>query len=77
MPSLRLASLIRTDVGDRLRQLVFLVFVLDCVLELLPVEERPVPSAGGEQLFVLPLLDNFSTFQHDNPTGVTNRTDAM
>src|SRR5438105_582526 len=80
VPSLlRLASFARSAVRDRLRQLDLSVvaLALDCVLELLPVEERPVPSTGGEQLVMPSLLDDLSALEHDNPARVTNRTDAM
>src|SRR5437868_12301582 len=74
---LPLASFAYAAFRDRLRQLDILVVVFDRVLELLPIEERPIPATSGEQLVVTSLLDDLSALEHDDPARVANCADAM
>src|SRR6187397_1727808 len=52
-------------------------FVLDRVLELLAPEQRPVASAGHDQVSVASLFDNASFIEHDDPARVAHGADAV
>src|SRR5215204_1315790 len=52
-------------------------FVLDGVLELLSAQERPVPPARGDEIRVLPLFDDATVVQDDDPARVAHGADAV
>jgi len=72
-----LVSFGRSAVRCRLHQSVLLVVAFDCVLELLPIEERPVPAAGREEVLVSTLFYDLTVLEHDDPAGIAYGTDAM
>src|SRR4051812_47499719 len=54
-----------------------LVIRLDRVLELLAVEQRPVPAARREQIVMLALFDDAPVIEYDRPRRVADRADAV